>query len=296
MSSDVTAVIVSYNSAEVLPACLAALEGHVSRMLVVDNASHDNSVAVATACGAEVLVHQKNQGFGRAANHGIAHAHTPYVLLVNPDATLQEGAVPLLLDAARIYPEAGLCAPRLIEPDGRHFWSHASLLAQAPLHNPLRTKRLPEGDCCAPFLSGAVLLIRQSAWQAVGGFDPHLFLFYEDDDLCRRMMMGGWSLVHIHAAVALHGRGQSSGQPTPASREKVRWHMAWSRGYVAQRYGLPSPCWETLFTNAPKWLGAVLSGDALKAARYRGSVKGALAFLRGHTALDKEGVKLDETA
>lgn len=296
MSEDVTAVVVSYNSASVLPACLTSLRHQVARIVVVDNASSDDSIAMAQAHGAEVLVNANNQGFGRAANRGLAVAKTPYALLVNPDATLTEGAVQLLLQAAETYPEAGLLAPRLVEPDGRHFWSHASLLAKPPLHNPSRSKRLPEGDCCAPFLSGAVLFIRQKAWRAVGGFDPSIFLFYEDDDVCRRMMDEGWSLVHVHQALAFHGRGQSSGKPTPAIIAKVRWHMAWSRGYVASRYGLSSPCWGTVATNLPKWLLAHLLRHHLQAARYRGSVLGAVSFLRGVTALDKEGLKLDETA
>jgi N-acetylglucosaminyl-diphospho-decaprenol L-rhamnosyltransferase len=209
-------------------------------------------------------------------------------LLTNPDLVYDPGAVAALLDAAGRYPDAGLLAPRIVEPDGRFFWQARSLLSPY-LHNSGGAPALPEGDCCAPFLSGASLLVRRAPFLALGGFDPAIFLFYEDDDLCRRAADAGQALVHVHAAIARHGRGKSTA-PGKGRVFRARWHMAWSRAYVSRKWGLPDPARAQLLQNAPKALGATLIGRRDLAERYGGSAAGALAWLRGETALAREGL------
>ncbi|SFM74646.1 glycosyltransferase family 2 protein [Methylobacterium pseudosasicola] len=284
------AIVVAHDSAEVLPACLAALAGQHVPAIVVDNASRDASVAVAEASGARVIRNARNEGYGRANNIGVAAAETAdRVLIVNPDVVLRPGAVDALLDATRASPDAGLLAPRLVEPDGRFFYQARSLLAPY-LANPGGRLSLPEGDACAPFLSGACLMIERALFLDLGGFDDNIFLFYEDDDLCRRVADAGRALIHVHAAEALHGRGRSSA-PEPGRVFRSRWHQAWSRAYVSRKYGLPDPSVSHLMTNLPK---AALSALVLRRAgveRYGGSASGALAFLRGQDALAREGLR-----
>ncbi|MCJ2141733.1 glycosyltransferase family 2 protein [Methylobacterium sp. E-066] len=284
------AVVVSHDSADVLPACLAALAGQHVPAIVIDNASRDASVAVAEAAGARVIRNARNQGYGRANNIGVAAAETAdRVLIVNPDVVLRPGSVDALLDAARAWPDAGLFAPRLVEPDGRFFYQARSLLAPY-LANPGGRLSLPGGDACAPFLSGACLMIERALFLDLGGFDENIFLFYEDDDLCRRVADAGRALVHVHAAEALHGRGRSSASE-PGRVFRSRWHQAWSRAYVSRKYGLPDPSVSHLMTNLPK---AALSALVLRRSgleRYGGSASGALAFLRGQDALAREGLR-----
>ena len=288
-SPSVTAVIVAYNSAAVLPGCLESLKAEGLRIVVVDNASGDATAQLSKDAGAQVIVNDANQGFGRAANQGIAEVGSEFALLVNPDVEFPVGTVGALLEAARRYPDAALLAPRLVEADGRVFFQARSFLSRI-LTNPEGLRREPEGDCCTPFLSGAVLLIRMEAWRALGGFDPRIFLFYEDDDLCRRAADAGWSLVHVHAAEARHLRGASNPQ-SPANAYRRRWHLAWSRGYVARKYALPGGLAGVLAVNAAKWLGAALLGKAERRARYAGSLAGAWAYLTGRSALEKEGLE-----
>ncbi len=288
--SSLVAIVVAHDSEHALPDCLRALAAEHVPALVVDNASRDESAALAAAAGAEVLRNARNEGYGRANNRGVAAAtRAERVLILNPDLILQPGAADALLAAARRYPEAGLLAPRLVEPDGRVFYQPRSLLAPY-LTNPRAKRALPEGDACAPFLSGACLMVRRDLFLEVGGFDPNIFLFYEDDDLCRRVAEAGHALVHVHGAQALHGRGRSSA-PEPGRVFRTRWHQAWSRAYVSRKYGLPDPSTGMLAVNAPK---AALARLALRRAqweRYGGSAAGALAALRGHTALAREGLE-----
>ncbi|MEE7447483.1 glycosyl transferase [Methylobacterium radiotolerans] len=287
--ASLVAIVVAHDSAGVLPACLAALAGEHVPAIVVDNASRDDSASVAEAAGAQVIRNARNEGYGRANNRGVRAAATAeHVLIVNPDVVLRPGAVDALLEAARSWPDAGLLAPRLVEPDGRFFFQARSLLAPY-LTNPAGRLALPQGDACAPFLSGACLMMPRALFLDLGGFDENIFLFYEDDDLCRRVADRGRALIHVHRAEALHGRGRSSA-PEPGRVFRARWHQAWSRAYVSRKYGLPDPGLADLMTSIPK---ALLSGLVLRRAgleRYGGSAAGALAFLRGRTALAREGL------
>jgi N-acetylglucosaminyl-diphospho-decaprenol L-rhamnosyltransferase len=289
VSEAVTAIVVTYDSARVLPACLAALERDGVGVIVVDNASGDGTPELAERLGARVIRNARNEGFGRAMNIGVRAASTPFCLLTNPDLVYDAGAVAALLAAAQRWPDAGLLAPRIIEPDGRFFYQATSLLAPY-LTNPGGKLSPPEGDCCAPFLSGASLLAPRDLLLSLGGFDENLFLFYEDDDLCRRVADARRALVHVHDAVARHERGASTA-PKPGRVFKARWHMAWSRAYVSRKYGLPDPARATLALNLPK---AALSALALRRAlveRYGGSAAGAFGWLRGESALKREGLE-----
>ena len=288
MTLPVTAVVVTYDSAQVLPACLEALARDNVPVIVVDNASGDDSVAIAERMGVRVIRNARNEGFGRGMNAGVAAAQTDFCLLTNPDLTYDPGAVQALVDAAGRWPDAGILAPRLIEPDGRFFWQHRSMLAPY-LANPHGIPALPDGDCCSPFLSGASMLVRRDLFLSLGGFDPSIFLFYEDDDLCRRVADAGRALVHVHGSVARHVRGGSS-TPKPGQIHRVRWHMAWSRAYVCRKWGLPDPTAATIRQNLPKWLLATVFGQRKRAERYGGSVAGARAFRQGQTALLYQGL------
>lgn len=283
------AIVVAHDSAEGLPDCLAALASEHVPAIVVDNASRDGSAALAECAGAQVLHNALNEGYGRANNIGVrAATRANRVLILNPDVILQDGAVDALLTAAAAYPEAGLLAPRLIEPDGRVFFQPRSLLAPY-LQNPKGRRGLPEGDACAPFLSGACLMIARDLFLDLGGFDENIFLFYEDDDFCRRVADTGRALVHVNGAVALHGRGRSSA-PEPGRVFRTRWHQAWSRAYVSRKYGLPDPSPAMLAVNAPKAALARLTFRRPLIERYAGSAAGALAAMRGHSALAREGL------
>jgi N-acetylglucosaminyl-diphospho-decaprenol L-rhamnosyltransferase len=287
--SSVTAIVVAYDSAHVLPACLDALSREGVPAIVVDNASEDGSADVAEARGAEVIRNSRNEGYGRANNIGARAARGEFILILNPDLAVDPGAVSDLFAASERYSDAGIFAPRIVEPDGRLFFQPQSVLSPY-LTNPAGKLSLPDGDCCAPFLSGACLMIQRDLFLTIGGFDPNIFLFYEDDDLCRRVADAGHALVHVHAAVARHVRGGSSASK-PGRVFRARWHQAWSRAYVAKKYGLPNPALRMLALNAPKALAAQLTFNRALVERYAGSAAGALAFLRGETALARENLE-----
>ena len=287
-SGSVTAIVVTFDSAHALPECLGALQADGVPAIVVDNASTDETVAIAEGQGATVIRNARNEGYGRANNIGARAADSEFVLIVNPDCIVERGAVAALVDAARRYPDAALFAPQIVEPSGRVFFQPRSLLATS-LTNPGGKLVLPEGEACAPFFSGACFLIRRDVFLQLGGFDENIFLFYEDDDLCRRIADAGAALIYVPQALVRHGRGRSSGEK-PGRIFTSRWHQAWSRAYVSRKYGLPNPAPGMFAINALKAAGARLTFRRTLIERYGGSAAGALAFLKGETALERERV------
>ena len=287
--TDLTAIVVAHDSAQALPGCLHALNEAGVPTLVVDNASRDGSADVAERHGARVVRNPRNEGYGRANNIGGRAVESTFLLVCNPDVTVEPGSVAELLDAARRYPEAGFFAPRIVEPSGRVFFQPRSLLATY-LRNPSGPLVLPDGDACVPFASGACFLIRRDLFLRLGGFDERIFLFYEDDDLCRRITDGNAALIYVPAAVVRHGRGRSS-TPDRGRIFKSRWHQAWSRAYVSRKYRLPNPAPSMLVENAFKTLASSLLLRRNLVERYGGSAAGAYAFLRGRTALEREGLE-----
>src|SRR5262245_9780310 len=121
--TDVSVVIVSYRTPDLLRACLERLAqdpaGHPREILVVDNASGDTSVQVASAFpGVRVIALSRNVGFAGGVNQGIAAAQGAYVFIMNPDVETRPGALDLLADFLDANPETGIAAPKLLNADG----------------------------------------------------------------------------------------------------------------------------------------------------------------------------------
>lgn len=283
-ASPITAIVVAYQSGAVLGRCLGDLAAAGLPIIVVDNASRDESRTIAEAVGARVIVNASNQGFGRAMNQGVAAAETPYCLLINPDIRTPPDAPANLLAMLERAPPAFAIAPRLVEPDGRDFALSASLI------NPvIASDHTPPGAQQRSVLSGAALLVRRADFLALGGFDPNIFLFWEDNDLCRRAVDHGKRLLLADEVRMQHARGGSSAA-APGQIYRMRWHQAWSRFYVLAKYGLDSDARSWIGRFQRKALLARLVGDRARRERYEGSRDGAQAFLRGETALTKEGL------
>jgi GT2 family glycosyltransferase len=285
----VTAIVVAFDSAHALPECLDALRAAGVPAIVVDNASEDDGASIAEAQGATVIRNARNEGYGRANNIGARAASSEFILIVNPDVVIEPGSVAALVGAAQRYPEAGFFAPQIVEPSGRVFFQPRSLLAPY-LKNPSGRLSLPEGDACVPFASGACFLIRRELFLRLRGFDERIFLFYEDDDLCRRVAEASPALIYVPDALVRHGRGRSSAQKGGRIFAS-RWHQAWSRAYVSRKYRLPNPAPGMFVSNALKTLLAGLAFRRSLLERYGGSAAGALAFMMGRTALAREGLE-----
>ena len=228
---EVAAVIVSYNVADLLVRCVASLRADgVDRIVVVDNASADDSVAAVRAAdpGVEVLALTENLGFGAGVNRGVARTVEPHVLVMNPDVEVEVGSTKVLLDALAADAGLAVVGPGIETPEGdlypsaRTFPDLVDAAGHAFLHfvwpaNPFsrRYKMLDWDHCDArdvDWVAGTHLLARRSAWDQVGGFDEAFFMYMEDVDLCWRLHRAGWRVGYEPAARVRHAIGRSTDQ------------------------------------------------------------------------------------
>lgn len=264
--NSVTVVTVAYNSADVLAGMADSLPAGLP-MVIVNNGPDDGVAALAAAISARILTPGRNLGFGAACNLGAAVALTEWVFFVNPDARLEPETLPQLLDVASAHPDATALGPVLMSDAGVATFKRRSLLdrRQAVARNPGRE---PVG---VPCLSGAALLVRKSAFDTVGGFDPAIFLYYEDDDLSFRLRIIG-PLMLVPQAQVRHFSGKSSTPSAALSRFKG-YHWARSRVYVGRKHGMPLP-WLNGMKNA---LWHLIRPRSWWSAELRAEARGRLA-------------------
>ncbi|MDP3897842.1 MAG: glycosyltransferase family 2 protein [Mesorhizobium sp.] len=237
----VTLVTVSYNSAPVLAELLGSVPAGVP-VVVVDNGGSDATAEVASGHGARLLRLERNQGFGRGCNAGAALAETEFLFFVNPDARLDPGCVEALVAFADAHPEASSANPRILDDRGRTRFRGRSALSDP---GEWVTGGIPSEATPVPTLLGGALFCRRSAFGAVSGFDPNIFLYHEDDDLAVRLRRQAGPAYFVPEAAVRHSGGRSSGRSTEVARFKG-YHMARSRAYVFAKYGKSLPWARTL--------------------------------------------------
>jgi len=283
----VTAVIVSFNTREHLLRCLASLEAHVTlplQTVMVDNGSSDGSAdAVRDAHPAvQVIENHANLGFAAACNRGLREARAPYVLLLNSDAEVCAGAVEGLVAILEARSDVGIVGPRTVGHDGGPQVSFGPDLTplsewrQRRLVRALRQRR-PEAvrevtALCAreqepAWVSGACLLARKPALDAVGGLDERFFLYEEDVDLCLRVRKAGWRILYTPEPVVMHHLGRSMEKIPALSRlEYDRSHLR----FYAKHRGPGARALLRLFlagSSAAGWIAALGPGPDRRARR-----------------------------
>lgn len=288
--SRVAVVTVTHHSAALIEKCLASV-ARAAQIIVVDNASDDGTPTLARRAStkAQVIANSANRGFGNGCNQGLEKVEVEFALLMGPDSTIDDASLTALVGAADCWLDAGLLGPAIIAPDGHIELSHdLGLFERIGAGKRLDGDVVPEGPLCAGHLSGAVLLVRMSALQTVGGFDPNIFLYYEDDDLCIRMRQAGYSLILVPEAHATHIGGGSS-RPSLGVHWRKFWHMAWSRLYIEAKYHSRSAAVKVAARHAPlflaKALGYTLVFNRRKGVRDAARLAGTLAWLLGVKAM-----------
>lgn len=225
--TDLSIVVVNHNHRGVIEKCfdsLFALPDRVSlEVILIDNACADGTAAWVGERYPQVMVHRNSQrrGFAANANTGMrALGHGRYVMLLNPDVISIAGLLERLVAFMDEHPEAGIAAPRLYHADGtlqpncRRVPSPVTLALRA-----LRIDEIWKGPRVRSYLmedqdhkaaaevdwvTGAVLVARREAIQAVGFMDERYFLYWEDLDWCFRMRQAGWRVYYVPEARAIH--------------------------------------------------------------------------------------------
>jgi GT2 family glycosyltransferase len=225
--SDIGIIIVTYNSAAEVGECLDAAIATGAEIVVVDNASADQTIAVVARRGVRLIANEANRGFAAAVNQGFAVLNCPYVLLLNPDAVILS-SLESLLEGCKLPGSAG-ASGKLVDATGiaqtgfmfRSLPTAVSLTLEVLLLNRLwrnnpanrRYRCLGRDESSRSVVeqpAGAFLMVRRQVWQELGGMDESFYpLWFEDVDFCRRIRDRGLSLHYMPEAVAKHTGGHS---------------------------------------------------------------------------------------
>ncbi len=243
--SPISVVIVNHNAGSLLTDCVHTALEQAHQVIVVDNASTDNSltelqVQFSQEQYLQLIPQNTNLGFATGCNIGLAAATDPYILFLNPDCILKNNALQCMLEALESNKRIGMVGGLLTNPDGteqgggrrtiptpwrsfvrgfglyrlQKFWPN--LFADFHLHG----QTLPDESIEVEAISGALMLVRHKAIEEVGPWDEGYFLHCEDLDWCMRFTQKGWKILFVPDAPVVHYKGVCS-QARPIF---VAWH------------------------------------------------------------------------
>ncbi len=283
----VAAVIVTYNSADVIDFCLETLSKMAPEMtaIVVDNASSDQTMKLVRArSGVRLISNRENRGFAAAVNQGAREAgESEFILLLNPDVQFLT-AVEQLTESAQQY---GLAAGRLVDLAGRtqagftlrRFPTPAALVCELfginrlwPSNPVNRRYRCLDLDYGQPALveqpAGAFLMVRRDVWKKLGGFDEQFYpVWFEDVDFCRRAADAGYQIAYVPSVTARHEGGHSVGT-IPEGRRATYWCVSLLR-YGAKHFPPGAFRWicaAVALSSIPRMVVGVIAGRTLSSA------------------------------
>ena len=253
--SDIGVVVVTHGSASTIEACLARLLAarDVFRVVVIDNASPDDTVARVRAMAAReprltLVANDDNRGFSAGCNQGATAISAPWIAFVNPDLYVERDTLSRLVRHARSRAGAGLLGVELVDEPG--LVDPASRRADPSLREQLvhlgRRDALYLGRDPAAALqpvdavAGALMLMPTVLFARIGGFDEGYRLHAEDLDLCRRVREAGYEVIVANDLRAVHVRGVSSRhRPVWVSWQKHRGLWRYFRRFEAAQVSLP---------------------------------------------------------
>jgi GT2 family glycosyltransferase len=232
-SFDISILIVTYNNSSCIHSCLAGLFSQQTtfsyEVLLIDNASKDDTVLRVQSDFPQVkiIANTSNLGFGNANNVALTEAAGQYIVLVNPDAVLKSDVLQRAVEHLHNNPQAGLGGGRLIgsegewQPSARRFPSLLNeiliLTGMAQRFPKSRFWGRPDYTWADPmqalsvdWVPGAFMIIRRDLLDRIGFFDPTFFLYYEEVDLCYRMIQAGYQVCYWPDLEITHIGGVSS--------------------------------------------------------------------------------------
>lgn len=262
--SPVSAIIVNYRSYAEVDECLRALHASAPRLeaIVVDHASDTAALDALRVRHPQVgfVATDANPGFGAGMNRGAARAAGRLLLLLNPDTRVEADTPHLLAEWLARHPRCAVVGPQVRTGDGqleasaRRFpsWStvlggRSTWLSRVWPRNPWsRRNLLADPARLEPrevdWVSGACMMVRREAFEAVGGFDERFFLYWEDADLCRRLANAGWSVSYHPGCRVTHLGARSSTQrprATIVAFHRSAYRYFWKHGSTARRLLAP---------------------------------------------------------
>jgi GT2 family glycosyltransferase len=261
-NGDVTIVVVSYNAGKLLEPCIDLGLQQAGEVILVDNASVDRSLDEVTHRFGEnsrlrLIRNSTNLGFAAACNIGAEVATGQFLLFLNPDCALEEGAVSQLRLALDSDPKAGMAGGLLLDIKGKeqgggrravptpwrsfvrvfHLSRFADRWPRLFTGFDLHMQPLPASPIEVEAISGACTMVKRHAIQDVGPWDEKYFLHCEDLDLCMRFRQKGWTILFVPGSRIVHHRGACSrSRPLFVEWHKHRGMLRFYRKFFRHQY------------------------------------------------------------
>lgn len=256
----VTLVVLNWNGRSLLPDCLHALQAFPAHIVVVDNASSDDSVALVRQQfpQVELLLSSQNLGFAGGNNLALRRVQTEFVGLVNPDVILQADWLEKILAPMLADPTMGIAGCKLFYPGQERLLQYAGGYITPPLampgHYGLREPDTGQHDLLRDvgYVIGAACLVRRTALAQAGLLDEGYFLYYEDVDWCAAFRQAGYRVVYVPEAVGIHLESASTQKESFAYLQ--RFHTGRWR-FMLKHYA-PEMLVQESFAAEKNWPGA----------------------------------------
>ena len=287
---NLTIIIVTFNSSLVIESCLSKLNTKKYDVVVVDNASTDNTIQIVENSFPEVIIIKLDQniGYGRANNIALKKAETDFALILNPDAFINENDIEKILFQIQKETKIALAAPLLL--------NHYPAL-QSDIENQLKvveSNLLEKFDefFSVKYIIGAVLFLKMNIFRKIGFFDENIFLYYEDDEISWRAVKSGYIAAIIPDVYGFHiGQGSSGGKLRNVY--KRFWHRSLSKLYWKQkqkgRFAAIKSSIRLIIVFLLKSLFYSFTFNSRKTVANFASCCGSFSFLIGLRAFDKNG-------
>lgn len=255
---DVSIIIVTWNNASDIERCLGSIagagKGTAVETVVVDNASRDATVDLIRKNfpAVRVIENRQNVGFARANNQAFESATGRYVMLLNPDTSVDAGAIEAVAFYLEHHSEAWVAGPTILNPDrsiqrsGVRFPSRWNIFVEALFLDRLFPKSRLFGshkemyeDARKPravdYLQGSALMVRREVLEKVGGLDESFFMYFEEADWCYRIKRAGGEIHYVPAGSVIHYGGEAFAHFD--ERRLVHFHRSMLR-FFRKNYGL----------------------------------------------------------
>ena len=209
---DITLIIVSYKSEKLIIQNLQILKKFPT-IIINNSKTNEFNTLINDFKNIELILSDENLGYGKANNLGVNKSKTPYVLIVNPDILLNEQLINTLYSTFINYnDDIGVVGPALYDSNMKRRTngsiSHIKKIRGSKLYNSINN--IPEGNMCCDFLVGCCLFMRRDFFIELGGFDKDFFMYFEDNDLCDRIIKKGKTVVEAPSAKVIHLENSSS--------------------------------------------------------------------------------------
>jgi len=223
----ISLIVVTYNSASLLPGFFAALQATRDasyEVLLVDNASSDGTARLVAERYPQVhlLASAENAGFGRACNHAARAARGELLVFLNPDVIVTPDWLAILARHMREHPDAGIICPTTLDADERPRTSDQRPFRKRTVDPSSLVVRRSSGVADTAAVPGCAMMVRRAAWEQLGGFDDRFFLYWEDTELCWRAWLLGWRVLVDLEALVYHERGGSGGGGQRWDAEQIK--------------------------------------------------------------------------